>query len=62
MVGADYKPSLGLEGGQWRRILDVRLTASSDGVRAGSGNRTDFPGLWFECLCDISEWPIQQIA
>lgn len=50
MVGADYQPNLSPECGQWRQILDVRLKASSDGVRARSGNVTYFFDLWFECL------------
>lgn len=36
------------EGSQSRRFLAVRLNASPDGVRADSGNSTEFPGLQWD--------------
>lgn len=41
MVGADYKPTVSPEVGQLR-FLDIKLEASLDGVRAVSGDVTDF--------------------
>ena len=37
-----------------RRFLDVRLQASSDGMRVGGGCLIDFPGLQFGCLWSSS--------
>lgn len=37
------------------RFLNVRLEASL--VNAGSGNLTDFPGLWFKSLVILSSGP-----
>lgn len=52
ITGANYKPTefCGSLVEQLKRFLDVRLEASSDGVRTDNGNWTDFPGLQSECL------------
>ena len=39
------------EGSQLKKILEVQLEASSDGMRAGSDNQIHFSGLKFEYLC-----------
>lgn len=40
----------GLEGSQFRNVLDARFKAFSGQVKAGSGNLSDFPVLELECL------------
>lgn len=50
MIGTIISQFVSFEDNQLRRFLDVRVEASSDGVRGGSDHLRDFPGLHFECF------------